>query len=214
VGKKAAGGLDGLANVAGIGISGPVEYVRLADLRRMFDVDVFGQIAVTQAFLPMIRKSRGRIVNISSVGAHVAIPFGGALTACKGAFGLLSDAMRLELRPFGIRVCVVEPGAIETPAVDKTLGGVEETIRRLPPEGARQYGDMLRTFTKRAYAEQKKGSPPERAVLHALTARKPKIRYVVGKGARPLTILPRVLPDASLDSLRTRMFGLPRSLPD
>src|SRR5262249_7140470 len=139
-------GLHGLVNVAGIGATSPVEYVRPADLQKMFTVNVFGQIAVTQAFLPFIRLARGRIVNISSVGAHLAIPFGGLLNATKAAFGMLSDAMRLELRPFGIHVSVVEPGAIKTPAVEKTLGDPEGVIRAMPPEGAERYGAMLREF--------------------------------------------------------------------
>jgi NAD(P)-dependent dehydrogenase (short-subunit alcohol dehydrogenase family) len=203
--------LNGLVNVAGIGITGPLEYVTAADLCRIFQVNVFGQLAVTQAFLLLIRNARGRIVNISSVGAHIALPFGGVLTASKAALGLLSDALRMELHPFGIRVCVIEPASIKTPAVEKTLGDVDGVIRRLPPEGARRYGDMLRAFTKRAYATETNGSAPEvvaRAVHHALTARRPRIRYTVGKGAKLLTILPRLLPDRLLDRIRARMFGL------
>jgi len=203
--------LDGLVNVAGIGITGPLEYVAAADLCRVFQVNVFGQLAVTQAFLPLIRRARGRIVNISSVGAHLAIPFGGVLTASKAAMGLLSDALRMELCSFGVRVCVIEPASINTPAVEKTLGDVEGVIRRLPPEGARRYGETLRAFTKRARATELNGSAPEvvaRAVYHALTARRPRIRYTVGKGAKLLTILPRLLPDRLLDSIRCRVFGL------
>ena len=205
-------GLTGLINVAGIGMSGPLQYVTPEDLRRMFEVDVFGQLAVTQAFLPMLYSSQGRIVNISSVGAHIAIPFGGVLSACKSAFGSLSDALRLELAPFGIRVCTIEPGAIHTPAVDKTLGDVEGVIRRLPPEGATRYAQTLRIFTQRAYAREMKGSSPEvvaAAVRDAVTSRHPKIRYVVGKDAKQLAILPRLLPDRWLDALRVRMLGLP-----
>jgi NAD(P)-dependent dehydrogenase (short-subunit alcohol dehydrogenase family) len=204
--------LDGLVNVAGIGIAGPVEYVTPAELRAMFEVDVFGQIAVTQAFLPVIRRARGRIVNISSVGAHIAMPFGGVLGAAKSALGSLTDALRLELRPFGVRVVTIEPGAIKTPAMDKTLGNVEGRIALLPPEGARRYGAMWRRFTQRAYAQELAGSPPEvvaRAVLHALTATNPRPRYVVGKHARLLTTLARVLPDRELDAVRSRIFGLP-----
>lgn len=203
--------LGGLVNVAGIGITGPLEYVTAADLCRVFQVNVFGLLAVTQAFLPLIRKARGRIVNISSVGAHIAIPFGGVLTASKAAVGLLSDALRMELSSFGVRVCVIEPASINTPAVEKTLGDVEGVIRRLPPDGAQRYGDMLRAFTKHAYATELNGSPPEivaRAVHHALTAARPRIRYTVGKGAKLLTILPRLLPDRLLDGIRLRIFGL------
>jgi len=203
--------LDGLVNVAGIGITGPLEYVTAADLCKVFQVNVFGPLAVTQAFLPLIRKARGRIVNISSVGAHIAIPFGGVLTASKAAMGLLSDALRMELGSSGVRVCVIEPASINTPAVEKTLGDVEGVIRRLPPQGARRYGEMLRAFTKRAYARELNGSAPDvvaQAVRHALTARRPRIRYRVGKGAKVLTILPRLLPDRLLDRIRMRILGL------
>ncbi len=209
--------LDGLVNVAGIGLAAPLEYITPDELRHMFDVNVFGQLAVTQAFLPMLHRSRGRIVNMSSVGAHIAIPFGGVLNACKAALGTLSDTLRMELRPFGIRVSTVEPAAINTPAVEKTLGHVEETIRRLPPEGAERYGDMLRTFNRRALPRELNGSPPEvvaRAVLHALSSPRPRIRYVVGKLSRPMTLLPHLLPDSVLDDLRMRVFGLSEARPE
>lgn len=202
-------GLHGLVNVAGVGASSPLEFMRLAELRIVFEINVFGQMAVTQAFLPLVRAARGRIVNISSVGAHIAIPFGGALCSSKAAFGLLSDSLRMELAPFGVTVCTVEPGAIYTPAVDKTLGDVEGVIRSLPPAGAKRYADMLRLFTKRAYARERNGSSPDvvaEAIRKALTAKKPKIRYVVGKDARQLTMLPRFLPDRMLDWIRRKLF--------
>ena len=209
--QLAGGNLDGLVNVAGIGLAVPLEYVTQDDVRRMFDVNVFGQMAVIQAFLPMLHRSRGRIVNMSSVGAHIAIPFGGVLNACKAAFGTLSDTLRMELRPFGIRVATIEPAAINTPAVEKTLGDVEATIGKLPPEGAQRYGNMLRAFNRRALPRELNGSPPDvvaRVVLHALSSPRPRIRYVVGKLSRPMTLLPRLLPDSVLDELRMRVFGL------
>jgi len=211
-GQRNNRGLDGLVNVAGIGMMRPVEYVTPDDLQEIFDVNVFGQIAVSQAFLPLIRRARGRVVNISSVGAHIAIPFGGLLNASKSAFGLFSDALRLELHPFGVRVCVIEPGSIMTPSVAKTLGNVDAVINHLPLCGAVQYGEMLRRFTKRAYTREVNGSPPDvvaKAVLHALTARRPRIRYQVGKDAKLLVTLPRILPDRLLDALRLRLFDLP-----
>lgn len=205
-------GLDGLVNNAGIGTVGPVEYVGDAELRHHFEVNVFGQIAVTQAFLPLVRQARGRIVNMGSVGGHLAIPFGGVLCATKSAFGSLNDALRLELRPFGIHVCAIEPGSIHTPAVDKTLGHVEEAIRALPAEGVARYGERLRDFARRAYERERAGSPPivvAEAVHHALTAERPHARYPVGADARALATLPRILPDRLLDRLRLRIFGMP-----
>jgi NAD(P)-dependent dehydrogenase (short-subunit alcohol dehydrogenase family) len=208
-------GLDGLVNVAGIGMVRPVEYLRASDLQAIFAVNVFGQIAVTQAFLPLLRKRRGRIVNISSVGAHIAIPFGSLINASKSAFGTFSDTLRLELHPFGVRVCTVEPGAIRTPAVEKTLGNVEAVVRDLPASGAAQYGDPLKRFAGRAYAREMNGSPPDvvaRAVHHALTARRPRTRYRVGRHAKLLVILPRILPEWLLDAILLRIVGLPTKL--
>ncbi len=213
VGSQVSGsGLDGLVNVAGIGMVGPLEYVDSNDLKKIFDINLFGQIAVTQAFLPLLHKSHGRIVNITSVGAHIAIPFGGLLNGSKSAFGIMSDTLRLELHPFGIRVSTIEPGAISTPAVDKTLGDVEGVIARLPEEGQRKYAAMLRNLTRRGYEREKNGSPPEvvaQAVHHALTSSNPRIRYRAGKHSTLLAGLARVLPDGLLDAFRFRALGLP-----
>lgn len=205
-------GLDGLVNNAGIATPAPVEYLSGEVLRRQFEVNVFGQIAVTQAFLPLIRRARGRIVNIGSVGSHLAIPFGGALCASKAAFTLLSDALRLELRPYGIHVAVIEPGAINTPAADKTLGNAASIVGALPPEGAARYAAKLRELMRRGRAREKNGSPPEvvaEAIHRALTARRPRLRYVVGADARMLATLPKLLPGRALDRIRLRMLGLP-----
>jgi NAD(P)-dependent dehydrogenase (short-subunit alcohol dehydrogenase family) len=203
-------GLDGLVNNAGIASTAPVEYVTSADLRHHFEVNVFGQIAVTQALLPLIRSARGRIVNIGSVGSHITMPFAGALCASKSALTSLNDALRLELRPFGIRVCLVEPGAIATPGVDKTLGDVEAVIRAMPPEGAARYAEELRAFARLGHERESSGSPPEvvvTAVLHALTADRPRVRYAAGKHAAALATVARFAPDALLDQMRLRLFG-------
>ena len=204
-------GLDGLVNCAGIGVVRPVEYASLSDIRRIYEINVFGQILVSQSLLPLLRKNRGRIVNITSVGVNIAIPFGGLLNSSKSAFGMLSDSMRLELRPFGVRVIAVEPGAISTPAVEKTLGDIEKVIENLSAEGRMQYGEMLRTFGQKAYTREKNGSSPSvvaEAVLHALSSNRPRIRYRVGKHAKLLATLPKLLPERVLDTLRIRMFGL------
>lgn len=209
-------GLDGLVNNAGVGLTAPMEHVPLDELRRQFEIDVFGQVAVTQALLPLIRRARGRIVNMGSVGGHITMPFGGVLCGCKSALRAMNDALRLELRPFGIHVCLIEPGSIRTPAADKTLGNVDRAIAALPPDGREHYAAMLREFTRRAYEREQHGSPPEvvaRAVQHALTASKPRIRYPVGRDARILVTMPRLLPDRWLDRIRVRLFGMPREIP-
>ena len=205
-------GLDGLVNNAGAGLCAPMEYVSLESVQRLFEVNVFGQLAVTQAMLPMLRRARGRIVNIGSVGARVALPFGGALCATKSALASFNDALRLELHPFGIRVCLIEPASISTPAVDKTLGDPEATIRAMPDDGSTRYGEMLRAFIRRAYDREKHGSPPEvvaRTVLEAMTAARPRARYLAGKDARRLVTLPRIVPRHLLDRVALRLFGLP-----
>lgn len=205
-------GLDGLVNVAGVGKVRPIEYITQDDLQEIFNINVFGQIAVTRAFLPPLRTARGRIVNISSVGAHIAIPFASLINATKSAFGILNDTLRLELHPFGIHVSVVEPGAIKTPAVEKTLGDVEAVIRSLPPKGAAQYGNMLRDFARRAYEREMNGSSPDvvaQAIQHALTAKRPRTRYRVGKHAALLATLAAFFPDRLLDTIRFRITGMP-----
>ena len=208
----AGAGLDGLVNNAGIGQSGPAELASPESLRRIFDINLFGQLAVIRAFLPLLRRRRGRIVNIGSVGARLAIPFCGALCASKAAFEAFSDSLRLELRPQGIHVSVIQPGAVRTPAVDKTLGGTEQEIARWPEEMRRRYGAMFRGFSARAAARENNGSDPvvvARTIHHALTAARPKIRYRAGKDSTLLVTLPRLLPDRALDALRLRLLGLP-----
>jgi NAD(P)-dependent dehydrogenase (short-subunit alcohol dehydrogenase family) len=212
IGAKLAGmGLDGLVNVAGVGMVRPVEYAPLKDLRRIFQINVFGQIAVTQAFSRLLREARGRIVNITSVGVNVAIPFGGLLNASKSAFAKLSDTQRLEMYSFGVRVIAIEPGAIATPAVEKTLGDLEEVIRNLPAEAQEQYGAMIRKMGRRGYEMEKNGSSPAvvaSAVHDALTAKRPRLRYRVGKHAKLLATLPKLLPESAMDALLRRMLGL------
>jgi NAD(P)-dependent dehydrogenase (short-subunit alcohol dehydrogenase family) len=210
--ELAGRGLDGLVNNAGTGLAAPMEYVSLDEVRRQLEINVIGQLAVTQALLPLVRRAVGRIVNMGSVGAHIAIPFGGVLCAAKSALTSFNDALRLELRPFGIHVCLIEPASIATPAVDKTLGDAEAVIRALPDEGRARYGTMLRAFIKRAYEREKHGSPPEEVaeiVLHALTDERPRARYLAGKDARRLVALPWALPARVVDRIRLRLLGLP-----
>ncbi len=212
--KVGGRGLDGLVNCAGIGMVRPLEYATLDDARRIFEVNVFGQLAVTQSLRHLLRKSRGRIVNVTSVGVNIAIPFGGLLNASKSAFGMLSDSLRLELHRFGVRVIAVEPGAIATPAVDKTLGDIEAVIEALPAEARIEYGDTLRSFARMAYQREKNGSAPQvvaRAIHQALTSPRPRIRYRVGKHAKLLSALPKILPEGVMDAIRLRMFGLDAS---
>ena len=208
-----APGLAGLVNNAGVGVPGPIELIAPDDLGRQFAINVFGQVRVTQAFLPLVRKARGRIVNIGSVGGQITIPFGGALCASKYALESINDALRMELYPWGIHVILIAPAGISTPAVDKMLQEGEAALQRFSPEGLQLYGQAFRAFLTTAVAREKKGSPPEvvaRAVLKALSVRKPRTRYPVGADATVLTWMPRLLPTRWLDQIRFKLFGLAR----
>ena len=206
-------GLAGLVNNAGIGVSGPIEYITADDLRRQFEINVFGPVRVTQAFLPLIRQAQGRIINIGSVGGKITMPFSGALCASKYAVEAINDALRLELYPWGIHVILVAPASISTPAVDRLVHDSEAIIRQFPPEGRQLYEQTFRNFVKTAVAREKKGSPPEvvaQTVLQALTAQTPKTRYLAGADAQTLTLMPQILPARWLDKIRFKLFGLPQ----
>jgi NAD(P)-dependent dehydrogenase (short-subunit alcohol dehydrogenase family) len=206
-------GLAGLVNNAGVAVPGPIELIPLEDLRRQFEINVFGVVRVTQACLPLVRKARGRIINIGSVGGQITIPFGGALCASKYAVEAINDALRMELYPWGIHVVLVAPAGIVTPAVDRLLQDGDAAIQRFSPQGRQRYEESFRSFLTAAVGREKKGSPPEvvaRAVLTALTARTPRTRYPVGADATALTWLPRLLPSRWLDQVRFKLFGLSR----
>jgi NAD(P)-dependent dehydrogenase (short-subunit alcohol dehydrogenase family) len=202
-------GLAGLVNNAGIAVPGPVELVSIEELRRQFEVNVFGQIAVTQAFLPLLRVARGRIVNVGSVGAKFALPFAGALNASKAAFEILNDALRMELRPWGIHVVLVSPGAIRTSAEAKLAADADASLHSFSSEGKALYGAAFRAFLEAFLHLESGGVGPEvmaDTVARALTARVPKRRYAVGPKSRLLPILFNTLPTAVADALRLRLF--------
>jgi NAD(P)-dependent dehydrogenase (short-subunit alcohol dehydrogenase family) len=193
-------GLSGLVNNAGIPYGGPVEYLSLDKVRGLFEVNFFGLIAVTQAFLPLLRSGRGRIVNMSSVGGMVSAPFVSPYASSKFAMEALSDALRMELHPWGIEVSVVQPGAIDTPIWDKAGEVVTELIDGAPQAGVDQYGSALEGMKPR-YARH--GIPTDavvQAVVHALTARKPHTRYRIGWEGRIAWAISR-LPDRLRDVL-------------
>jgi len=205
-------GLDALFNNAGIGMTFPVEHTPLHKLREIFEINLFGQVAVLHAFLPMVRRAKGRIINTGSVGDRITPPFGGALAGSKAAFASINAALRLELRSQGIHVCLLEPGAINTPAVEKTLGVVEKTISELPPSAAQLYGPAMRIMTRTFAKMERNGSSPEivaEVVERALTDRNPQARYPAGKDSRKLALLARFLPEKLLDLAILKTFGLP-----
>jgi NAD(P)-dependent dehydrogenase (short-subunit alcohol dehydrogenase family) len=202
-------GLAGLVNNAGIAVTGPVELVSIEELRRQFEVNVFGQVAVTQAFLPLIRAAQGRIVNIGSVGAKFALPFASALNASKAALELINDALRMELRPWGIHVVLVSPGAIRTSAEAKLLADSESSVNTFSPEGKALYASSYRAFVQAFLDLESHGVGPEvmaATVARAFTARVPKLRYAVGPKSKMLPLLFKALPAGIADAVRLRLF--------
>ena len=179
-------GLAGLVNNAGVGFVSPLEFIPLSELRWMFEVNVFGLLAVTQAFLPLLRQGGGRLVNISSTASVFVAPFHGPYSATKLAVNGLSDALRLELKPHGVQISVVVCGSVQTPIWDKGDHLVDRIAKSFPPEAMELYGEPYRKL--RAYFSRigKAGVPPETAahkIIHALTARRAHNTYYVGPDA-------------------------------
>lgn len=206
--SKAVGdqGLLGLVNNAGLLVDGPVEYISIDDLRSQFEVNVFGQIAVTQAFLPLIRKAKGRIVNIGSVGGTMSFPFVSALCASKFALEAFTDALRMELDPWDIEVILVEPGSIASAAPDKVEESFRKNFANMSPEARAMYGDAYKFFVEGLIRSNHTGMPPEQVastILEALEASKPKTRYFLDKYQTSLKlglVLKKFLPDRSFDA--------------
>ena len=210
--QKATGnaGLVGLVNNAGVSWGGPLEFQELDEIRAMFAVNLFGLIAVTQAMLPMVRRGGGRIVNIGSIGGKMSVPFVSAYSATKFGVEAISDALRVELRPWGIKVVCVEPGSIATPLWERGFEQFDRQVEKMSPEAMELYGDLIPRMRKIVKRQAKAGIPPARvadAVEHALTSKRPKTRYLVGNDARAQTVL-RLVPDRSRDALLARVVGI------
>ncbi len=203
--------LVGLVNNAGIAVAGPLLHMPLDELRRQFEINVVGQIAVTQAFAPLLGTDRarvgppGRIVNMSSVAGRIVSPLAGAYAASKHALEALSDALRRELMIYGVDVVTIEPGVIATPIWDK----IEKTD--ISPYVATDYRAIAEKMRARSVREGRAGASPERvarAVLRALTAPRPPARIPVVPDYFTKWLLPRALPDRALDAIFARMLGL------
>ncbi|HEX8645800.1 MAG TPA: SDR family oxidoreductase [Thermoleophilaceae bacterium] len=203
-------GLAGLVNNAGITVQGPLEFLPVDDLRRQLEVNVVGQIALTQAVMPEIRAARGRIVNMGSVGGRVAHPFLGPYHASKFAIEGLTDTLRKELRPWGIHVIVVEPGSMSTEIWQKGQEGAERVRETIGERGRELYADALDKVAEIAARTGERGAPADRVakvVERALTAGRPRTRYLVGPDAWAQVALDRLLPDRAFDALEARYIG-------
>ena len=205
--------LDALVNNAGIVVPGPVEALPLDGLRQQLEVNVTGQVAVTQALMPKLRAAQGRVVFVSSVSGRVAAPLMGAYNASKFAVEGLADAMRVEVRPWGVDVILIEPGSIDTDLWRNAQDSATEAEEAMAPEHRSLYAKHLSGMRKAVARIQKQTAPVEKvaeAVEKALTAGRPRPRYLVGADARAQVALRAALPTRALDSALTKMMGLPR----
>jgi NAD(P)-dependent dehydrogenase (short-subunit alcohol dehydrogenase family) len=207
IAEVTGGRLAGLVNNAGIVVAGPVETVELDGLRRQLEVNLIGQVAVTQAFIPMLREARGRIVFMTSVGGRMALPYLSPYHASKFGLEGVADSLRMEMSQFGVGVSIVEPGSISTPFWERET--VEQVLERMDPEQRRLYEEPARAAAEGARKAEARGIPPDRvakAVEHALTSSRPKTRYLVGIDARIQATVRKWLPDRAVDRLiKTQM---------
>ncbi len=203
--------LTGVVNNAGIVAIAPLEHQPVDAIRRLFEVNFVGAIATTQAFLPELRKSRGRVVFVGAAAGRVALPMIGAYSASKFAIEGAADALRIELASSGVRVALVEPGAIATPILHAQT--IPEIAKGLLPGALEHYAGALEAIVAAMEKTQKRAISPDavaKAVLHALTAKSPKTRYPVGADAKFLSWFAEKLPDAMRDALVAREAGLRR----
>ncbi|WP_028061794.1 SDR family NAD(P)-dependent oxidoreductase [Candidatus Solirubrobacter pratensis] len=194
--------LDALVNNAGIAVTSPLEHLPLDELRRQLEVNVIGQLAITQAVFAQLRAARGRVVNVSSIGGRMALPLYGPYAASKYALEALSDSLRREQRE--VKVILIEPGAIATPIWDRGIATADSLWAGMPPDAHARYGALVTGMRAQARKLGTEGVPAETAaalIVRALHARRPRARYVIGREARVQAALARVLPDRALDAV-------------
>jgi NAD(P)-dependent dehydrogenase (short-subunit alcohol dehydrogenase family) len=205
------GPLAGLVNNAGVAVAAPLEFLPLDQLRHQLEVNLIGQVAVTQAFLPALRAGRGRIVNVSSIGGRMAAPLLGAYNASKFGLEAVSDSLRRELHSQGVDVIVIEPGGVKTPIWRKGGELASELAADMPPEAERLYGrqvEAVRAQTVRIASET--GIEPRvvaETIGRALTSKRPRARYLVGRDAKTRGPIAKLLPDRLMDRLVARAMG-------
>lgn len=208
--RESPEGLDGLVNNAGVAVPGPLETVPLEDLRHQLEVNLVAYVAMTQALLPQIRRAEGRVVFISSIGGRIAFPFGGPYHASKFATEAIGDVFRQELRPWGIKVAIVEPGSIDTPIWERGQRKGEE-IEAKSPQTNLLYGAAIEKFKKVIEDTAERGIPPEKvakAIAHALESGRPKTRYLVGLDAKLQARLKPLIPTGVFDRIVARQLNL------
>lgn len=204
--------LRGIINNAGVAVAGPLEFIDLDEFRRQLEVNVVGQLAVTQAFLPLLRQhGKGRIVFTSSIGGRVAAPLVGPYAASKHALNGMAESLRRELIPWGIGVSVLAPATVATPIWDKAVTDMDDVIAALPPRGVELYGpsiEPMRALSKSARTSGIPASKVAEAAHHAVFARRPKAEYLVGAQAKGIAAASNLLPYRTFDkAVRKQLFG-------
>ncbi|HTA38530.1 MAG TPA: SDR family oxidoreductase [Candidatus Acidoferrales bacterium] len=202
--------LYGLLNNAGIAVGGPIEYLPIDALRRQFEVNVFGTIAVTQAAIPFLRATRGRIVTIGSIAGRFGAPFVGPYGASKAAVAVLMDSARIELAPYGIRTVLFEFAAVKTPIWEKGRALKNELAGSLPAQAIQDYAPFIEAMTRQIEHEERGGLEPSLiadAVLTAFTAPSPRARYVIGRQAKMQAAV-ALLPHKTRDNMIRKVLGL------
>lgn len=193
-----------LVNNAGVAVNAPVEVLSLEDWRLQFDVSVFGQIALIRALLPTLLVTRGRIVNVTSVGGRVAMANFGAYSAAKFAMEAVTDSLRREVQEFGVTVVKVTPGAVSTNLTDSGLAAAARITDTMSPDQRKRYDELGRAFTAQAEGFARDGVSPEHAagvISKAVAARRPKTRYTIGRDGAMFTFMPRIASDRLLDTM-------------
>lgn len=197
-------GLRALVNNAGVALGGPLEYLPTDRWRAQFEVNVFGQITVTRHAMPLLRRSRGRLIFIGSNSGRVAAPLMGPYTSSKFAIEGIADTLRLELHGSGIDVVVVQPGAIRTDIWDKGRSQIDELQEVMPPEAFDTYAPLIAGIKAGIDNSERTGAAPEAVadvVMRAVQARRPRTRYQVGVDSKVSVAAARVLPGRILDPI-------------
>ncbi len=201
---------SGIVNNAGISVAAPLEFIPIDRFQYQMEVNVTGQVAVTQAFLPMLREYRGRIVFIGSTSGFISTPLQGAYCASKHAIEAIADTFRLELKPWGIEVACIQPGMIKTPIWNKSSKAANDWLDQAPGDVMKLYGPTIDAISAYAAKAPEISAPVEvvvRDVVHALTATRPRTRYLNGEGARPQRIIAH-LPDRLRDWVLQKFISI------
>ncbi len=190
-----------LINNAGVGVNAPFEVFPIDEWRRLFEVNFFGHIMMTQALLPALIRSKGRVINISSVGGKIAMATYGPYAGTKFALEAVSDSLRREIAGLGVKVIVVEPAAVQTQIGAQAIATAHRIAATMTPEQDQRYGALVHAVTGQAASAMESGVSADVAaqvLAKAVTARKPRTRYTIGREGALLPLL-TMMPDRMLD---------------